>query len=69
MWNVMVIPCLLSGAEIWALRPAEIEPMERFQRKVMKQLQGLPDNTANAAVYLLSGVLPVAAILHINLRH
>ncbi len=64
LWNTVVLPCLLNGTEIWNLTTAEIEPLELFQRKVLKQLQGLPDSTATAAVCLLSGVLPVEARIH-----
>lgn len=66
IWKTMVIPILLHGAEVWALTPNEMEPLERFQRRVLRQLQGLTDNTASAAVHLLSGVLPIAAMIDIK---
>lgn len=46
----------------WALTRPDIEPMERPQRKVPKQLQALQDSTASAALHLLTGVLPVNAV-------
>jgi hypothetical protein len=66
LWKTMVLPRMLSGAEVWALSPAETEPLELFQRQFLKQIQGLPDNAATAAVHMLTGVLPIAATLHIR---
>ena len=66
IWKTMVLPVLLSGAEVWALTQAEAEPLEMYQKRILKQLQGMADNTASAAVYLLSGVLPITAALHIK---
>lgn len=55
---------MMNRYEVWALTPAETEPLEKFQRKVLKQLQGLSDGTATAAVHILSGVLPIAASIY-----
>jgi hypothetical protein len=66
LWNTIALPCLLNGTEVWRLNPRETEPLEVFQRSVLRQLQGLPDSAANAAVYLLSGVLPVTARIHMR---
>ncbi|KAH3709507.1 hypothetical protein DPMN_068970 [Dreissena polymorpha] len=61
-----VLPVLLYGLEL--LLPPEriINCLEAFQRKFVKEILRLPDNTANAAVYLLSGLLPIEAQIHIQ---
>ena len=44
-------------------------PLERYQKKLLKQVLLLPPNTPDPAVYLLSGTLPVEAQLHIRALH
>ena len=48
-------------------KSSDIERLEKIQRKCLKQIQGLPDNTSNTACSALLGVLPVEALLHENL--
>ena len=52
---------------IQLLKNKDIENLEKFQRKCLKQIQGLPDNTSNTACLALLGILPVEALLHKNL--
>ena len=42
----------------------DIENLENFQRKCLKQIQGLPDNTSNSACLALLGILPIESVLH-----
>ena len=44
-----------------------LETLEKFQRKYLTQIQGLPDNTSNTACLALLGILPVEAIIQNNL--
>ena len=39
---------------------------ELFQKRMLKQILSLPTRTADAAVYVLSGILPVEAQIHIR---
>ena len=41
--------------------------MERFQRKCLHQIQGLPDKTSNCVTLSLMGVPPVETIIHKNI--
>lgn len=43
-----------------------VDKLEVFQKKTLKQILSLPDNTANPSVYILSGQLPVQASLHLR---
>ena len=67
IWTTFVIPRLLYGLETQLLKPKDVEILENFQRKCLKQIQGLADNTSNSACLVLLGILPVEAVLHKNL--
>ena len=64
IWSTFVIPRFLYGLEVQHLKNKDIENLEKFQRKCLKQIQGLPDNTSNTACLALLGILPVEALLH-----
>ena len=67
IWSTFVIPRLLYDLEVQLLKRKDIENLEKFQRKCLKQIQGLPDNTINSACLTNLGILPVESILHKNL--
>ena len=64
IWSTFVIPRLLYGVECQLLKKKDIESLEKFQRKCLKQLQGLPDNTSSSACLGLLGILPVESVIH-----
>ena len=45
IWSTFVIPRFLYGLEVQLHKNKDIENLEKFQRKCLKQIQGLPDNT------------------------
>ncbi|WAR12312.1 LOW QUALITY PROTEIN: POLR-like protein, partial [Mya arenaria] len=56
-----------DGLNIRTLPSAgQTDKLEVFQKKFLKQLLQLPNNTANPAVYLITGLLPVEAQIHIR---
>jgi hypothetical protein len=55
----------MYGMELIIPKTTALEQLERYQKKLLKQLS-LPPNTPDPAVYLLSGTLPVEAQLHIR---
>ena len=63
MWTTFVIPRILHGLEMLDVRKKDLQALETFQRKTLKHLQGLPQNTATAAVYHLLGAIPVEGLL------
>ena len=67
IWSIFIIPRLLYGIEVQLLNRKDIQNLEKFQRKCLKQIQGLPDNTSNSACLALLGILPLESILHKNL--
>ena len=43
-----------------------LEQLEKFQKKILKQLLSVPPNTPDPAIYILSGILPIEAQIHIK---
>lgn len=67
LYKTYVLPRLLTGLEAVVISSGEIEPMEVFQRKVLRELQHLSDRCANVALYMLTGILPIEAQLHVKI--
>lgn len=65
--NTYVTPVLLFGLEAVILRRKDITNLDTYYKKMLRCIQGLPDTTATEALYLLSGVLPIEAQLHIRI--
>ncbi|KAK3083919.1 hypothetical protein FSP39_005338 [Pinctada imbricata] len=66
MWTTFVIPRLSHGIELLSIRKTDLENLERYQRKVLKRLQSLPERTASVAVLMLIGAKTIEA--HIDTR-
>ena len=64
MWNVYVLPCLLYGLEILTITKSEIAKINQFHKTFLKQIMHHPDRTADAAIYILSGQIPVEGEIH-----
>ena len=43
IWNTFVVPRLIYGLEFMTLKKGEIGCLEKFQRKSLRQIQGLPE--------------------------
>ena len=67
MWSTYVIPRLVYGLEVQNLSRTDIESLERFQQKCLRQIQGLPDKTPNCVTLSLMRVPPVETIIHKNI--
>ena len=64
LWNTYVRPRLLFGLESVVLKKKDYDNLNLYHKGVLKNLQSLPERTADAAVYLLSGQLPMESTLH-----
>jgi hypothetical protein len=63
--QIYVMPRLLYGLEITTLRHNEIQKLEIYLKKLLlKQVQNLPERTANEATYLMMGRIPVVGESH-----
>ena len=59
-----VAPILLYGMEAPCIATPKMKLLEQFYRDIFKQIQYIPDATANAACYLLLGILLIKRQLH-----
>ena len=67
LWSAYVIPRLLYGLDIQELKQSDINQLEQYQRKSLKQMQHLPDRTQSSASLALLGIPPVECVLHKNM--
>ena len=64
IWQTYVRPRLLYGLESINLSKCDIQNLELYKRKVIRQLLHLPERVATSAIYVLSGQLLVEAEIH-----
>ena len=62
--NTYVLPVLLYGLEVIIPSGKAFTILETQYKRLLKQILSLPKSTADPAIYLLSGMLPVEATLH-----
>ena len=62
--QVYVIPVLTYGLEILLPSRTELQTLEIFYRKILKQILSIPTNTAYPAVYILAGAIPIENRIH-----
>ena len=56
-----MIPVLLYGMELIMPNKTLLKELETFQKKIIKQILAVPNNTADPAIYILTGLLPIEA--------
>ena len=61
--NLYIKPRLLCGLECLTLRKQDIQRLCQYQKKILKFFMHLPERTADPAIYILSGELPIEADL------
>ena len=66
LYTTYITPVLLYGLELLLPTETLVNKLEIFQRKFVKQILQVADNTANPAIYLLTGLLPIQAQIHIR---
>ena len=62
IWTTFVIPGILHGLAMLDVRKKSTGS-RIIPEKTLKQMQGLPQNTATTAVYQLLGAIPVEGLL------
>ena len=67
IWNTFVVPRILYGLEVSMISQKDVKKLEQFQNKCLKQLQHLPDRTANVACNALMGIIPMEIQIHKNI--
>ena len=66
LFRTYISPLLLYGMELIIPQSAQLEQLEKFQKKMLKQLLSLPINTPDPAIFILTGILQVEAQIHIK---
>ena len=64
LYFITHIPDLLYGLEVVFHRPKFIKKLDKFNKRNLKHILSLPITTADPAVYILSGTLPIEAMIH-----
>ena len=59
-----MIPRVVYGLEVQKLSRTDVEILEKFQRKCLRQIQGLPDKTPNCGTLSILGIPLVQLIIH-----
>jgi hypothetical protein len=62
IWNAHIITVMTYGLEVLCLSRKNVDNLETFQRTSLRQLQHLPKSTSKAAIYLLTGAIPLEGI-------
>lgn len=62
--QLFVTPCLLHGLDAAVLDKSSIHQLETFYRKILRQVQSLPESTAVEAIYWMSGNTPIEGQYH-----
>ncbi|MEW8547264.1 MAG: hypothetical protein AB2693_27460, partial [Candidatus Thiodiazotropha sp.] len=62
--QIYVIPVLLYGLEVVLPKGVHLDRLERVHKGFIKQILSLPQTVADPAVYILSGAIPVEAVIH-----
>ncbi len=61
-----IIPRILYGLDACIVSASDQKALDLAHRKLLREVQGLPDTTAIEAVYLLLGTVPISVELHIR---
>jgi hypothetical protein len=65
--NLQILSKLLSGIKATVVSSPDMKKLDRYFHNLLKQIQGLSDNTAREAVYILAGEIPIEAKLELQI--
>ena len=66
LYKTYIQPVLAYGLEIVQPKQSNLAKLELFQKSILKQILSLPINTPDPTAYILSGLLPIEAIIDIK---
>jgi hypothetical protein len=61
-----VIPTLLYGVEVITADKKNLEKLEKFHKRMVKQILSLPQNAPDIVPYIISGIIPIEGQIHIK---
>ena len=62
--NTYIFPVLLYGLEVIIPTGKALDILDKQYKRLLKQILSVPITVADPAIYILSGVLPVEALIH-----
>ena len=63
LYRSLCLPILLYGSEVWTFTKTELLMLERFHRKILRTVQGLPTRCPSLALLQLLGVQPISHLI------
>ena len=66
LMKTYIIPILIYGLEVIIPDKKNLEKLEIFQKKMLKQILSLPQNTPDPVPYIISGLIPIEGLIHIR---
>jgi len=66
LFKVYILPVLLYGLELILPSKKLCNKLEIFHKKTLKQILSLPDTVADPTVYILTGLLPIEAVIDLK---
>ena len=66
IYKTYVLPILLYGMALLLPSSKPLEQLEMFQKRIIKQLLSLPTRCPDPAIYILTGILPIEAQIHLK---
>jgi hypothetical protein len=69
IYQTYVMSRLTYGLEVLRISSKQMDTLEKFHKHNLRLLQSLPDRTAVSALYLLIGIPPLEAIIHMKIAN
>jgi hypothetical protein len=66
IYKTYITLVLLYGMELLLPSSKPLEQLELSQKRILKEILSLPMSCPNPAVYILTGILPIEAQIHIK---
>jgi len=66
MYKTFARPRIIYGLETVSLSQKEISLLDKYEAKIVRQLQYLPDRCATAAAYITLGLTPMTSTIEVN---
>ena len=66
LYKTYIQPVLTYGLEIVQPKQSNLVKLELLKKTILKQILSLPINTPDPTAYIISGLLPVEAIIDIK---
>ena len=59
LYNIYITPVLLYSMELLLPSDNQLNQLEMFHKRLLKQIISLPSNVADVTIYILTSILPI----------